>query len=131
MKLALVTARTATLVTLFQTTQPLPWSAKEFEPMQWTRPTQKLFGRKAKRWSESRFNGCYVAREENHQKGSAGSEEKHNDETDETRRHLPLPGATNSLHRMGYGAMQLAGPGVWGPPQDVDAAITVLREALA
>src|SRR5882724_1125755 len=88
MKLALVTARTATLVTLFQTTQPLPWSAKEFEPMQWTRPTQKLFGRKAKRWSESRFNGCYVARKENHQKGSAGSEEKHNDETDETRRHL-------------------------------------------
>src|SRR5882757_9514206 len=42
-----------------------------------------------------------------------------------------LPGATNSLHRMGYGAMQLAGPGVWGPPRDVDAAIAVLREALA
>lgn len=32
---------------------------------------------------------------------------------------------------MGYGAMQLAGPGVWGPPRDVDAAITVLREAVA
>ena len=32
---------------------------------------------------------------------------------------------------MGYGAMQLAGPGVWGPPRDVDAAIAVLREALA
>jgi pyridoxine 4-dehydrogenase len=41
-----------------------------------------------------------------------------------------LPGATNSLHRMGYGAMQLAGPGVWGPPRDVDAAIAVLREAI-
>jgi aryl-alcohol dehydrogenase-like predicted oxidoreductase len=31
---------------------------------------------------------------------------------------------------MGYGAMQLAGPGVFGPPRDVDAAITVLREAV-
>lgn len=31
---------------------------------------------------------------------------------------------------MGYGAMQLAGPGVWGPPRDVDAAIAVLREAV-
>jgi aryl-alcohol dehydrogenase-like predicted oxidoreductase len=32
---------------------------------------------------------------------------------------------------MGYGAMQLAGPGVFGPPKDHDAAIAVLREALA
>jgi aryl-alcohol dehydrogenase-like predicted oxidoreductase len=32
---------------------------------------------------------------------------------------------------MGYGAMQLAGPQVYGPPRDVDAAITVLREAVA
>ncbi len=32
---------------------------------------------------------------------------------------------------MGYGAMQLAGPGVWGPPRDPDAAIAVLREAVA
>lgn len=31
---------------------------------------------------------------------------------------------------MGYGAMQLAGPGVWGPPHDTDAAIAVLREAV-
>ncbi|MGO9602756.1 MAG: aldo/keto reductase family oxidoreductase [Candidatus Binataceae bacterium] len=36
-----------------------------------------------------------------------------------------------SLKRMGYGAMQLAGPGVWGPPRDIDAAIGVLREAVA
>lgn len=36
-----------------------------------------------------------------------------------------------TLNRMGYGAMQLAGPGVWGPPRDVDAAIAVLREAVA
>jgi len=32
---------------------------------------------------------------------------------------------------MGYGAMQLAGPEVWGPPRDVNAAIEVLREAVA
>ncbi|BDU22551.1 aldo/keto reductase family oxidoreductase [Dyella sp. GSA-30] len=33
--------------------------------------------------------------------------------------------------RLGYGAMQLAGPGVFGPPKDRDAALAVLREALA
>ena len=33
--------------------------------------------------------------------------------------------------RLGYGAMQLAGPGVFGPPKDRDAAIAVLREAVA
>ena len=41
-----------------------------------------------------------------------------------------LPGTTMTVNRMGYGAMQLAGPGVWGPPRDVDAAIAVLREAI-
>jgi pyridoxine 4-dehydrogenase len=41
-----------------------------------------------------------------------------------------LPGTLMSLNRMGYGAMQLAGPEVWGPPRDVDAAIAVLREAV-
>jgi pyridoxine 4-dehydrogenase len=35
------------------------------------------------------------------------------------------------VKRMGYGAMQLAGPGVFGPPKDHDAAIAVLREAIA
>jgi pyridoxine 4-dehydrogenase len=35
------------------------------------------------------------------------------------------------VHRMGYGAMQLAGPGVFGPPRDRDAAVAVLREAVA
>ncbi len=35
-----------------------------------------------------------------------------------------------TLTRMGYGAMQLAGPGVWGPPRDRDAAIAVLREVV-
>ena len=35
------------------------------------------------------------------------------------------------VNRLGYGAMQLAGPGVFGPPRDRDAALTVLREAVA
>jgi len=34
------------------------------------------------------------------------------------------------VHRIGYGAMQLAGPGVMGPPKDRDAAIAVLRRAV-
>ena len=36
-----------------------------------------------------------------------------------------------SVKRMGYGAMQLAGPHVYGPPRDPDAARAVLREAMA
>jgi len=35
------------------------------------------------------------------------------------------------VSRLGYGAMQLAGPGVFGPPKDPDAAVAVLREAVA
>jgi aryl-alcohol dehydrogenase-like predicted oxidoreductase len=35
------------------------------------------------------------------------------------------------VKRLGYGAMQLAGPGVFGPPKDHDSAIAVLREAVA
>jgi len=42
-----------------------------------------------------------------------------------------LAGNSMTLNRMGYGAMQLAGPGVWGPPRDPDAAVAVLREAVA
>ncbi|MGA8104551.1 MAG: aldo/keto reductase family oxidoreductase [Candidatus Acidiferrales bacterium] len=42
-----------------------------------------------------------------------------------------LSGTSVSVYRMGYGAMQLAGPQVWGPPRDVDGAIAVLREAVA
>jgi pyridoxine 4-dehydrogenase len=36
-----------------------------------------------------------------------------------------------AVKRMGYGAMQLAGPGVFGPPKNRDAALAVLREAVA
>jgi aryl-alcohol dehydrogenase-like predicted oxidoreductase len=35
------------------------------------------------------------------------------------------------VHRLGYGAMQLAGHGVFGPPKDRDAALAVLRETVA
>ncbi len=42
-----------------------------------------------------------------------------------------FPGRSLSVHRIGYGAMQLAGPGVWGPPKDPGAAVAVLREAVA
>jgi pyridoxine 4-dehydrogenase len=38
---------------------------------------------------------------------------------------------SRSVRRVGYGAMQLAGPGVFGPPKDRDAAVAVLREAVA
>ena len=41
-----------------------------------------------------------------------------------------LPGTSKTVNRMGYGAMQLAGPGVWGSPRDVNAAIAVLRQAV-
>jgi aryl-alcohol dehydrogenase-like predicted oxidoreductase len=42
-----------------------------------------------------------------------------------------FPGTSLSVQRMGYGAMQLAGPGVFGPPKDPEAAVALLREAVA
>lgn len=42
-----------------------------------------------------------------------------------------LSNTSITVRRMGYGAMQLAGPEVWGPPRDVNAAIAVLQEAVA
>jgi pyridoxine 4-dehydrogenase len=41
-----------------------------------------------------------------------------------------LPGTSLTVNRMGYGAMQLAGPYIFGPPRDSDEAIAVLREAV-
>jgi pyridoxine 4-dehydrogenase len=41
------------------------------------------------------------------------------------------PLGDREVNRMGYGAMQLAGPGVFGPPRDRDTAVAVLREAVA
>ena len=42
-----------------------------------------------------------------------------------------FPGTSMTVRRMGYGAMQLAGPGVFGPPKDRGTALAVLREAIA
>ena len=42
-----------------------------------------------------------------------------------------FPGTSLTVNRLGYGAMQLAGPGVYGPPRDAEAALAVLREAVA
>ncbi|RZU41661.1 oxidoreductase [Edaphobacter modestus] len=41
-----------------------------------------------------------------------------------------FPGTSITVKRMGYGAMQVAGPHVFGPPKDVNAALAVLREAV-
>src|SRR5476651_2198273 len=46
-------------------------------------------------------------------------------------RTFTFPRTSMTVHRMGYGAMQLAGPGVWGPPKDPDGAIAVLRDAVS
>ena len=42
-----------------------------------------------------------------------------------------FPGTSLRVKRLGYGAMQLAGPGVYGPPRDVEGALAVLREAIS
>ena len=51
---------------------------------------------------------------------------------------MPLPHhsdtftlGSRTVKRLGYGAMQLAGPGVFGPPKDHATALTVLRTAIA
>ena len=41
-----------------------------------------------------------------------------------------FPGTDLTVHRVGYGAMQLSGPGIFGPPKDLDAAHAILREAI-
>jgi len=42
-----------------------------------------------------------------------------------------FPDSISAVNRLGYGAMQLAGPEIFGPPRDLNAAIEVLREAIA
>lgn len=39
-------------------------------------------------------------------------------------------GGSSTVHRLGYGAMQLTGPGIWGDPKDPAAAVAVLRRAV-
>jgi pyridoxine 4-dehydrogenase len=46
-------------------------------------------------------------------------------------RRFTFPGTSVTVQRIGYGAMQLAGPGVWGPPRNPDGAIALLRAAVA
>src|SRR6266566_7406972 len=41
-----------------------------------------------------------------------------------------LPGTSMTVNRMGYGAMQLTGPHVFGPPRDTNEAVAVLHEAV-
>ncbi|OYV34168.1 MAG: oxidoreductase [Rhodospirillales bacterium 20-64-7] len=50
-------------------------------------------------------------------------------QTNDQKQNFILGGRT--VNRLGYGAMQLTGPGVFGPPRDRDAAMAVLREAVA
>src|SRR4029077_5344512 len=45
-------------------------------------------------------------------------------------RSFTLANTSLTVNRMGYGAMQLAGPEVWGPPRDRDEAVRVLQEAV-
>ncbi|MBB5056732.1 aryl-alcohol dehydrogenase-like predicted oxidoreductase [Granulicella aggregans] len=45
-------------------------------------------------------------------------------------RNFTFPGTSMTVDRMGYGAMQLAGPHVFGPPKDRAACVAVLREAV-
>jgi pyridoxine 4-dehydrogenase len=52
-------------------------------------------------------------------------------QTDSLAGSFTFPGTSTTVNRMGYGAMQLAGPGVFGPPKDRNAALAVLREAVA
>ncbi|MGD0814973.1 MAG: aldo/keto reductase family oxidoreductase [Verrucomicrobiota bacterium] len=58
---------------------------------------------------------------------------KANDTGNETKLggRFTFPGTSLTVHRVGYGAMQLSGPGIYGPPKDPDAAVAVLREAVA
>jgi aryl-alcohol dehydrogenase-like predicted oxidoreductase len=43
---------------------------------------------------------------------------------------FPLGGNDHGVHRLGFGTMQLTGPGVWGPPADPANAVAVLRRAV-
>jgi pyridoxine 4-dehydrogenase len=61
--------------------------------------------------------------------GKINTMNKHNEATLGGR--FTFPGTSLTVQRIGYGAMQLAGPGVWGPPNDPESAVAVLREAVA
>src|SRR5258708_35325130 len=102
--------------------------AKESVLMHLIPTLRRRFGRKAKKWSENLSSRSYVASKKNQK---SGSRKGRNTMTKQLGGSLALPGTPVKLVRMGYGAMQLAGPEIWGPPRDPDAAIAVLREAIA
>jgi aryl-alcohol dehydrogenase-like predicted oxidoreductase len=54
----------------------------------------------------------------------------HLEQTTRMHQTFTFPGSSMTVNRVGYGAMQLAGPHVFGPPKDRDAAVAVLREAV-
>src|SRR3984957_4813002 len=91
---------------------------------------RRRFGRKAKKWLERFFSRPYVAHKKNKLSGSRQGRSAMTKQT-KLGGNFTLPGTPIKLVRMGYGAMQLAGPEIWGPPRDVDAAIAVLRDAIA
>src|SRR5713226_2953194 len=104
--------------------------AKEFVLMHLIPTLRRRFGRKVKRWLENLSSRSYVVRKKNQK---SGSRKGRNTMTKQTKLggSFTLHGTSTSLYRMGYGAMQLAGPEVWGPPRDVDGAIALLQEAIA
>src|SRR5262249_44291864 len=85
-------------------------------------------GRRVKNWRERRFR--HISEPQIHGGQSTQTRRKKMAQQTDLGGSFTLPGTSMTLKRMGYGAMQLAGPEVWGPPRDIDAAIAVLREAV-
>src|SRR5258708_26990883 len=87
---------------------------------------RRRFGRKAKKWSENFSSRSYVVRKKNQK---SGSRKGRNTMTKQTKLggSFPLPGTPLKLVRMGYSAMPLAGPEIWGPPRDLHPALAVQR----
>jgi pyridoxine 4-dehydrogenase len=83
-----------------------------------------------KKWSASPFNRIYVKTTKTQENEFTDGE---NTMTNQTKLGgtFKFPDTSSGVYRMGYGAMQLSGPEIFGPPRDVDAAIAVLREAIA
>src|SRR6266481_329988 len=109
MRLAAATARTAMSATSFQTTPPSPSPPKEFEPMRWIQPALRRFGRRVKKWWENPFNRRYVDTTKIHENEFTGGENMMMNQT-KLGGTLTFPSISSGVYRMGYGAMQLAGP---------------------
>src|SRR5215813_8480024 len=86
-------------------------------------------GRRVKNWRERRFR--HISEPQIHGDMSTQTRRKKMAQQTDLGGSFTLPGTSMILRRMGYGAMQLAGPEVWGPPRDIDGAVAVLQEAVA